>query len=204
MNKAAFCLATGTFGHGKLQRPPLVETFTAVAFSHWKKGKLSKVNLTCHAPYNNTVPPKRTPPPSWEPLVTNIILTFFRVTMLQKEKEQQKEQHEEAVQQLQAKHETDMSHLYHEHALSAAKVHITTASSQTPTFPCYTCGFQHFSWQDLILFPCPGVWGAWRLWENRLSAQTAAAGQRTSETSTSQGNSLGRVLQKLYFVVVEE
>ncbi|XP_024920346.1 centrosomal protein of 112 kDa isoform X1 [Cynoglossus semilaevis] len=44
-----------------------------------------------------------------------------RVTMLQKEKEQQKEQHEEAVQQLQAKHETDMSHLYHEHALSAAK-----------------------------------------------------------------------------------
>ncbi|XP_059203109.1 centrosomal protein of 112 kDa [Centropristis striata] len=40
---------------------------------------------------------------------------------LQKEKEQQKEQHEENVQKLQANHETDMSHLHQEHVLSAAK-----------------------------------------------------------------------------------
>ncbi|XP_047212814.1 centrosomal protein of 112 kDa-like isoform X4 [Girardinichthys multiradiatus] len=44
-----------------------------------------------------------------------------RITMLQKEKEQQSEQHEENVMKLQAKHETDISHLYQEHALSAAK-----------------------------------------------------------------------------------
>lgn len=46
--------------------------------------------------------------------------------ILQKEKEQQNEQHEQTVQKLQAKHETDMSHLHQEHALSAAKVYITT------------------------------------------------------------------------------
>ncbi|MED6283408.1 hypothetical protein CHARACLAT_008401 [Characodon lateralis] len=44
-----------------------------------------------------------------------------RITMLQKEKEQQIEQHEENVMKLQAKHETDISHLHREHALSAAK-----------------------------------------------------------------------------------
>ncbi|XP_035852867.1 centrosomal protein of 112 kDa isoform X6 [Sander lucioperca] len=44
-----------------------------------------------------------------------------RNMILQKEKEQQKEQHEQTVQRLQAKHETDMSHLHQEHALSAAK-----------------------------------------------------------------------------------
>ncbi|MEQ2232635.1 hypothetical protein ILYODFUR_013559 [Ilyodon furcidens] len=44
-----------------------------------------------------------------------------RITMLQKEKEQQSEQHEENVMKLQAKHETDISHLHREHALSAAK-----------------------------------------------------------------------------------
>ncbi|XP_041672866.1 centrosomal protein of 112 kDa [Cheilinus undulatus] len=44
-----------------------------------------------------------------------------RVMILQKEKEQQSEQHEQAVQKLQAKHETDMSHLHQEHALSVAK-----------------------------------------------------------------------------------
>ncbi|KAF0032669.1 hypothetical protein F2P81_014959 [Scophthalmus maximus] len=44
-----------------------------------------------------------------------------RTMMLQKEKEQQSEQHEQTMQKLQAKHETDMSHLYQEHALSAAK-----------------------------------------------------------------------------------
>ncbi|MEQ2165680.1 hypothetical protein GOODEAATRI_019618 [Goodea atripinnis] len=48
-----------------------------------------------------------------------------RITMLQKEKEQQSEQHEENVMKLQAKHETDISHLHREHALSAAKVYIT-------------------------------------------------------------------------------
>lgn len=46
--------------------------------------------------------------------------------ILQQEKEQLSEQHEEATQKLQAKYETDLSHLHHEHALSAAKVHITT------------------------------------------------------------------------------
>ncbi|XP_038163724.1 centrosomal protein of 112 kDa isoform X1 [Cyprinodon tularosa] len=44
-----------------------------------------------------------------------------RIVMLQKEKEQQSEQHEENVMRLQAKHETDISHLHQEHALSAAK-----------------------------------------------------------------------------------
>ncbi|XP_039680999.1 centrosomal protein of 112 kDa isoform X2 [Perca fluviatilis] len=44
-----------------------------------------------------------------------------RNMILQKEMEQQKEQHEQTVQRLQAKHETDMSHLHQEHALSAAK-----------------------------------------------------------------------------------
>lgn len=49
--------------------------------------------------------------------------------ILQKEKEQQTEQYEQTVQKLQAKHETDMSHLHQEHALSAAKVHSATTSS---------------------------------------------------------------------------
>ncbi|XP_070779456.1 centrosomal protein of 112 kDa [Enoplosus armatus] len=44
-----------------------------------------------------------------------------RNMVLQREKEQQSEQHEQTVQKLQAKHETDMSHLHQEHALSAAK-----------------------------------------------------------------------------------
>ncbi|KAM9345789.1 LOW QUALITY PROTEIN: centrosomal protein of 112 kDa [Symphorus nematophorus] len=44
-----------------------------------------------------------------------------RIMILQKEKEQQSEEHEQTVQKLQAKHETDMSHLHQEHALSAAK-----------------------------------------------------------------------------------
>ncbi|XP_075942136.1 centrosomal protein of 112 kDa [Anarhichas minor] len=44
-----------------------------------------------------------------------------RHLILQKEKEQQSEQHEQTVQKLQAKHETDLSHLHKEHALSAAK-----------------------------------------------------------------------------------
>uniref|UniRef100_A0A3Q2EFQ5 Centrosomal protein 112 n=1 Tax=Cyprinodon variegatus TaxID=28743 RepID=A0A3Q2EFQ5_CYPVA len=44
-----------------------------------------------------------------------------RIVMLQKEKEQQSDQHEENVMRLQAKHETDISHLHQEHALSAAK-----------------------------------------------------------------------------------
>ncbi|XP_036945932.1 centrosomal protein of 112 kDa isoform X4 [Acanthopagrus latus] len=44
-----------------------------------------------------------------------------RNTILQKEKDQQREQHEQTVQKLQAKHEADMSHLHQEHALSAAK-----------------------------------------------------------------------------------
>jgi len=46
--------------------------------------------------------------------------------MLQKEKEQQNEQYEQTILKLHAKHEADMSHLHQEHALSAAKVHITT------------------------------------------------------------------------------
>nr|XP_020475503.1 centrosomal protein of 112 kDa isoform X2 [Monopterus albus] len=44
-----------------------------------------------------------------------------RTVILQKEKEQLSEQYEQTIQRLQAKHETDMSHLYQEHALSAAK-----------------------------------------------------------------------------------
>uniref|UniRef100_A0A7N6AEH6 DUF4485 domain-containing protein n=1 Tax=Anabas testudineus TaxID=64144 RepID=A0A7N6AEH6_ANATE len=44
-----------------------------------------------------------------------------RNMILQKEKEQQTERYEKTVQQLQAKHETDMSHLHQEHGLSAAK-----------------------------------------------------------------------------------
>ncbi|XP_013120254.1 centrosomal protein of 112 kDa isoform X6 [Oreochromis niloticus] len=44
-----------------------------------------------------------------------------RIMILQQEKEQLSEQHEEATQKLQAKYETDLSHLHHEHALSAAK-----------------------------------------------------------------------------------
>lgn len=49
--------------------------------------------------------------------------------ILQKEKEQQREQHEQTVQKLLAKHETDISHFHQEHALSAAKV-------QTHPKPC--------------------------------------------------------------------
>ncbi|XP_068193878.1 centrosomal protein of 112 kDa isoform X2 [Antennarius striatus] len=41
--------------------------------------------------------------------------------ILQTEKKQQSEQHEQIVQKLMAKHETDMSHLHQEHSLSAAK-----------------------------------------------------------------------------------
>ncbi|KAM7372030.1 hypothetical protein PAMP_009227 [Pampus punctatissimus] len=44
-----------------------------------------------------------------------------RIMVLQKEKEQQGEQYEQTLQKFQVKHETDMSHLHHEHALSAAK-----------------------------------------------------------------------------------
>uniref|UniRef100_A0A3Q4AYE8 DUF4485 domain-containing protein n=1 Tax=Mola mola TaxID=94237 RepID=A0A3Q4AYE8_MOLML len=44
-----------------------------------------------------------------------------RNMILQKEKEQQREQHEQTVQKLLAKHETDISHFHQEHALSAAK-----------------------------------------------------------------------------------
>lgn len=51
-----------------------------------------------------------------------LLLTVSRNTILQKEKEQQREQHEQTVQKLLAKHELDVSHLHQEHALSAAKV----------------------------------------------------------------------------------
>ncbi|KAM7386838.1 hypothetical protein PAMA_009460 [Pampus argenteus] len=44
-----------------------------------------------------------------------------RNMVLQKEKEQQGEQYEQTLQKFQVKHETDISHLHHEHALSAAK-----------------------------------------------------------------------------------
>ncbi|XP_054463381.1 centrosomal protein of 112 kDa isoform X2 [Anoplopoma fimbria] len=44
-----------------------------------------------------------------------------RNMILQKEKELQREQHEQTVQKLHAKHETDLSHLHQEHDLSAAK-----------------------------------------------------------------------------------
>ncbi|XP_039906995.1 centrosomal protein of 112 kDa isoform X4 [Simochromis diagramma] len=44
-----------------------------------------------------------------------------RIMILQKEKEELSEQHEQATQKLQVKYETDLSHLHHEHALSAAK-----------------------------------------------------------------------------------
>lgn len=49
--------------------------------------------------------------------------------ILQKEKEQQREQHEQYAQKLHTKNETDMSHLHQEHAVSAAKVHITPHGS---------------------------------------------------------------------------
>lgn len=52
-----------------------------------------------------------------------LLLTVSRNTVLQKEKEQQREQHEQTVQKLLAKYEMDVSHLHQEHALSAAKVH---------------------------------------------------------------------------------
>lgn len=62
--------------------------------------------------------------------------------ILQKEKEQQSEQYEQTVQRLQAKHETDMSHLHQEHALSAAKVQITKKSPHgSPYIPAtFTAG----------------------------------------------------------------
>ncbi|KAM9843968.1 centrosomal protein of 112 kDa [Aulostomus maculatus] len=44
-----------------------------------------------------------------------------RNMILQKEKDQQKEQYEQTLQKFQVKYETDMSHLHQEHALSAAK-----------------------------------------------------------------------------------
>lgn len=46
-----------------------------------------------------------------------------RNVVLQKEKEQEREQHQQNVQRLSAKHEMDLSHLNQEHALSAAKVY---------------------------------------------------------------------------------
>lgn len=66
-------------------------------------------------------------------VVLTKLLNVCRMMMLQKEKEQQSEQQEEKVMNLLAKHETDMSHLHQEHALSAAKVYITTAC------PLYKC-----------------------------------------------------------------
>ncbi|XP_068606159.1 centrosomal protein of 112 kDa [Brachionichthys hirsutus] len=44
-----------------------------------------------------------------------------RHILLQTEKKQQSEQHEQMVQKLMAKHETDLSHFHQEHSLSAAK-----------------------------------------------------------------------------------
>ncbi|KAM6905325.1 centrosomal protein of 112 kDa [Xenentodon cancila] len=44
-----------------------------------------------------------------------------RIMVLQKEKEQQVEQHEQTILKLLAKHETDLNHLTQEHVLSAAK-----------------------------------------------------------------------------------
>lgn len=52
--------------------------------------------------------------------------TVCRIMILQKEKEQQSEQHEQTIRKLQARHETDISHLHQEHTLSAAKVYNTT------------------------------------------------------------------------------
>lgn len=54
-----------------------------------------------------------------------MLFTVYRIMVLQKEKEQQSEQFKQTLQKFQAKHETDMSHLHQEHALSAAKVHFT-------------------------------------------------------------------------------
>lgn len=59
----------------------------------------------------------------------NWAFTVNRIMSLIKEKEQQSEQHEQTLQRLQAKHETDISHFQHEHALSAAKVHSATVTS---------------------------------------------------------------------------
>lgn len=60
-------------------------------------------------------------------VVLTKLLNVGRIMMLQQEKEQQSEQHEENVMKLQAKHETDISHLHQEHALTASKVCITAA-----------------------------------------------------------------------------
>lgn len=51
-----------------------------------------------------------------------ILSCSHRNLVLHKEKEQERDEHEQSVQRLSAKHEMDMSHLNQEHALSAAKV----------------------------------------------------------------------------------
>lgn len=71
--------------------------------------------------------------------------------ILQKEKEQQSEQHEQTVQKLQAKHETDMSHLHQEHALSAAKVQITTTPPHDS--PCQPAKFTVGDWCKYKIVP---------------------------------------------------
>lgn len=110
--------------------------------------------------------------------------------ILQKEKEQQTERYEKTVQQLQAKHETDMSHLHQEHGLSAAKVHSTTTSNLLHLLflkhdkKCFT---KLTRTRFPFCFPVPGFWGDRRVGESDNSAQTTAAGQWTSEAPTTQG-----------------
>ncbi|KTG35592.1 hypothetical protein cypCar_00024535 [Cyprinus carpio] len=60
-----------------------------------------------------------------------------RSISLQREMEQMREQHEDALQKLQTRHNADMSHFQQEHALSAAKASSLTAH----TIACFTLLF---------------------------------------------------------------
>uniref|UniRef100_A0A8C2DG05 Centrosomal protein 112 n=1 Tax=Cyprinus carpio TaxID=7962 RepID=A0A8C2DG05_CYPCA len=62
-----------------------------------------------------------------------------RSISLQREMEQMREQHEDALQKLQTRHNADMSHFQQEHALSAAKASSLTAH----TIACFTHLFPH-------------------------------------------------------------
>lgn len=65
------------------------------------------------------------------------LFVCFRNVSLLREMEQMREQHEDALQKLQARHNADMSHFQQEHALSAAKASSLTSHT-------YTC-FTHFN-----------------------------------------------------------
>lgn len=68
------------------------------------------------------------------------LFVCFRSVSLQREMEQMRDQHEDSMQKLKARHNADMSHFQQEHSLSAAK-----ASSLTSDI--YTCFTHCSSWQ---------------------------------------------------------